>query len=141
MPSELQVEAEHLGLMRIEARAGGHRVRMDYPTQEGQDLQGFTPLQLLLASLAGCAGNTLALLLRRARQPLEGLSVRVHARRRDEHPTVITSVEMDFVCRGAGLDEAAVRRALEEAEKSVCPVWAMLKPAVAVTARFSIEAA
>ena len=138
MPTELIVHAVHQGGMRIRASAGDHEVQMDYPLTTGP-LTGFTPLQLLLASLAGCAGNTLALLLQRMNQPVQGIEVTVRASRRDEHPTVLTSITQDFVVRGSGVDPEAVTRALEQAEKHLCPVWAMLRPGTPIRASVRVE--
>jgi putative redox protein len=133
MPSELSVHAVHQGEMRIDAVAGDHTVEMDYP-MGGGGCAAFTPLQLLLASLAGSSGNTMALLLRRHGQQASGLEVDAVASRCDEHPTVLTDIRLEFTVRGAGLDEAVVRRSLAIAEESLCPVWAMLKGSTPITA-------
>jgi len=97
-----------------------------------------TPLRLLLASLAGCSGNTLALVLGRMQQPVEAIEVDARGRRRDEHPTVLTDITLEFVVRGKGVEPAAVGRALTMAEEQLCPVWAMLKPGVAISAAFTV---
>ena len=138
MPSELTVRAAHRGGMKFEAEAGGHRVVLDYPLQPGPSA-GMKPLEMLLSSLAGCIGSTLALLLGRMKQPLQGLEVAVRASRRDEHPTVLTKIDMEFVLRGPGLDPAAVQRALTQSEEKLCPVWAMLKGGTPISATFRID--
>jgi putative redox protein len=136
MPTELTVHAVHQGEMKITATAGDFSLGMDYPVRPGQ--AGLTPLQLLLASLAGCSGNTVAALLRRSGQPVTGLEVSVHARRRDEHPTVFTSITLHFIVRGSGVDRDAVSRALAVSEEQLCPVWIMLKAGTPITATFEI---
>jgi putative redox protein len=152
MPSELTVHATHRGGMRIDANCGEHCVQLDYPVPAGLPLlryeddcaspeggcEGFTPLQLLLASLAGCAGNTMALLLARGDQPVKGIEVTARGRRRDEHPTVLTDIDLEFTIRGEGVDEAAVQRALAVADAQLCPVWAMLKPGTPIGATYTI---
>jgi putative redox protein len=137
MPSQLSVHAVHQGEMRICATTGDHAVQMDYP-MGGAECSAFTPLQLLLASLAGCAGNTLALLLRRHELSVDGIEVAARAARRDEHPTVLTDISLEFIVRGADLDEALLRRCLVIAEENLCPVWAMLKPGTPVTSTLTI---
>ena len=139
MPSELAIRAVHQGGMRFEAACGEHRVSLDYPLQPGPTA-GMKPLEMLLSSLAACAGSTVALLLGRMKQPLKGLEVRVRASRRDEHPTVLTKIDMEFLLSGQGLDPAAVSRALAQAEERLCPVWAMLKSGTAIAATFKIDA-
>ena len=139
MPSELSVHAVHQGEMRISAVAGDHTVEMDYP-MGGGDCSAFTPLQLLLASLAGCSGNTMALLLRRHEQQVSGLEVKAVGARRDEHPTVLTAITLEFTVRGTALDETVVRRSLTIAEENLCPVWAMLKDGTPISASLRVVA-
>jgi putative redox protein len=140
MPTELFVHAVNEEAMRIEADAGRHTVCMDYPLEPDAETAGCTPLQLLLASLAGCSGSTLGLLLRRMKQPVHAVEVNAHGVRRDEHPTVITSIDLDFVVHGADVDPAAVSRALARAEEVLCPVWAMLRPTTPIASSFRIVA-
>ena len=132
MPTEIVVHAAHRGGMRVLADAGEHRLTMDYPIAPGN--AGFTPLQLLLVGLAGCATSTMVALLRKSGQPVQGLEANVRGIRRDEHPTVLTEIALELVVYGSGLDEAIVTRALEQAEQQICPVWAMLKAGTPITA-------
>lgn len=135
MPSELHVSAVHHGDMRISATAREHVLSMDYPIQSGSDI---TPLEALLASLAACSGNSLALLLRKSKQPLDGIEVNVHGHRRDEHPTIITDIELEFVVHGTDVEPAAVERAIKVAEEHICPVWCMLKGGTSITSSYTI---
>ncbi|MCL5735512.1 MAG: OsmC family protein [Actinobacteria bacterium] len=128
MPSELVVCAVHEGGMRFAASTGPHQVTIDYPLRPGEAVAGPTPLQLLLASLAACSGSTVALVLGRMQKPLESLEVHARGQRRDEHPTVVTDIDLEFVLKGDGLDSTDAERALKIAEEQLCPVWAMLKP-------------
>jgi putative redox protein len=137
MPQELCVHAVHQGGMHFVASTADHSVNFDYPLQS-EETKGFTPLQMLLASLASCAGSTVGLLLGQMRQPLAGLEVEARGKRRDEHPTVITEIALDFVLRGDGLDPDMVAKALQVAEEKICPVWAMLKTGTPITSSFRI---
>ena len=137
MASQLSVHAVHQGEMRIDAVAGDHVVEMDYP-MGGGSCDAFTPLQLLLASLAGCSGNTMALLVRKQGLQVSGIEVKAQATRREEHPTVLTDISLEFIVRGADLDEAALRRSLVVAEDTLCPVWAMLKPGTPRTSSLTL---
>ncbi len=110
---------------------------MDYPIQTGGAV---TPLETLLASLAACSGNSLALLLDKAKQPLTGLEVNVHGHRRDEHPTIITDIAIEFVVHGADVEPSAVERAIKIAEEQICPVWSMLKGGSTITSSYTIVA-
>ncbi len=138
MPSELVVCAVHEGGMQFTATAGEHTVAIDYPMQAGETVAGPTPLQLLLASLAACSGSTVALVLRRMEEPFEGLVVHARGQRRDEHPTVLTDIDLEFVLNGAEIEAKAVERALKIAEEQLCPVWAMLKEGTSIRPTFRL---
>jgi putative redox protein len=137
MPTELTVHAEHQGDMRWTAAAGGHAIHMDYPIPAGPG-EGMKPLEILLASLAGCAGNTLVLLMKKMGQVFRGMEIDVRGQRRDEHPTVLTEIALDFTIRGENIDPAVVQRALSQTEERLCPVWAMLKPGTTIKSAFRI---
>ena len=138
MPAELVVRAVHQGGMKFDATAGDHTVTLDYPLTPGQATAGPTPLQMVLTSLAVCGGSTVALILERMQQPVEGLEVEARGVRADQHPTVLTEIALEFVLRGPGLDPEAVQRAITVAETQLAPVWAMLKPGTPVTASFRL---
>lgn len=111
MPSELSVHAVQQGPMAFAINGGGHDVTVDYPLPGTYgDLKGMTPLRLLLASLAGCSGSSVAALLRRDEQPLQ---------------------RVDVTTRGQ-------RRALRSSEAQICPVWAMVKTGTPVSSSFTV---
>lgn len=139
MPSELRVHAIHEGGLRMRATNGPFTVTTDYPVTSTAELAGFKPMELLLASLAACTGSVVASLLRRLHQPVTGVEVEASGRRRDEHPTVFTSIALEFVVRGESIDPAAVERAIAHADR-LCPVLAMLTPGTPVTSSFRIVA-
>jgi len=133
----MTIKAVHQGGMKITAYTGTYELLMDYPLK-GEPPLGFKPLETLLASLAGCAGNTLALLMRKTQQPFSVLEVEVKAERRDEHPTIFTRIHMEFRVQGAALDEGKIQNILKDAEERVCPVWAMLKGSVPITSSLKL---
>ena len=135
--SELSVHAVHQGGMRVLAGTASHKVLMDYPLQPGDVGEGLTPLQMLLASLAACAANSVVLLLKKMNQPVSGLEVNAHGLRRQEHPTVLTGISLDFTIKGA-VDREAVARALKLSEEQICPVWYMLKSKTPITTSVQI---
>ena len=70
-------------------------------------------------------------------QPVTGVEVTVRGQRRDEHPTVITSIELEFVVHG-DVDPARVEHALKLSEAQICPVWAMLKVGTPITSSYNV---
>ncbi len=136
---EYTVEAVRQQAMEFVVTAGPHSVTTDYPLKAGEAGVGPRPLEMLLGSLASCAGGSMVALLGRAGQPLAGLRVTARGERRSEHPTVFTRIALEFVVRGP-VDEAVVAKAIAQSESTICPVWAMLKPGTPITSSFRIEA-
>jgi len=141
MVTELSIHAVHEGGMRFTAGNGAHAVTVDYPPQPGDPGAGMRSLELLLASLATCAGNTLALLLGRMEQPFTGLEVDARALRREEHPTILTEIALEFTVHGAGVDRDAVEKALAVAETQLAPVWIMVKAGTPITTSVRLDEA
>jgi uncharacterized OsmC-like protein len=116
--------------MRIDVYVRDRILSMDYPSRPGADP---TPLEVLLASLAACAGNTLNMVLRRKiGAKLDSLEVEARAERREEHPTVLTAIELVYHLRGEIAPEV-LNRAIRLAEDQLCPVLAMLRQGTKIT--------
>lgn len=135
---EYTAEAVQQQAMQFVVTAGPHSVTTDYPVKPGEAGAGLRPLEMLLGSLASCAGGSMAAMLRRAGQQSTGIKVTARGDRRAEHPTVFTQIALEFVVSGP-VDPAAVQKALELSESEICPVWAMLKPGTSITSSLTIE--
>lgn len=137
MARDLCVRAVREQGMHFVVDTGQHSVHLDYPLGPG-GTEGPTPLEMLLAALASCAGGTLALLLGRANTPPDGMDVEARGTRSEEHPTVLTHVDLEFVVHGADLQPETIARSLKLAEEQLCPVWAMLRPGTVIDHSFRI---
>jgi putative redox protein len=117
----------------------GHEVQIDYIPPFGED-NGFTPLELLMVSLASCSGHTIQLLLQKMGKTIEQLEVLAKGTRRmDEHPTIITDINLQFNLKGDKLDASSMEKAISMAAEELCPVWAMLRNNVAISWNYSIS--
>lgn len=139
MHSELRVTVGGLrGKMQLTGRGHtGHTVSIDYTPPLGED-KGFTSLELLMVSLASCSGHTIQFLLGKMGKPLEGLEVLAVGKRRGEHPTVLTEIELQYDLKGDKLDAASVEQAIKLSEETYCPVWAMLRNGTALSSKYKI---
>src|SRR5579863_2824351 len=75
----MEVEIVHLGDVKFEAFARGHRVICDQPPANGGADSGMTPPEFLLVSLGTCAGFYAAQYLKTRSLPADGLSIKVAA--------------------------------------------------------------
>jgi len=141
MTKESRVDVVFQGGMKFEGRSGraGTTVALDF-APEGQAIGGYPPMELLLASLAGCSGQVVVGLLKRMGQEVKDLTVNAHGTKKEIHPAVFTSIELEFEFRGGTLDGASVEKALSLSEDRYCPVWAMVKTAAPVKATYRLMA-
>ena len=141
MAKEVQTEVVFKGGMRFDGKSGraGKTVAIDF-TPEGEAIDGFSPLELLLTSLAGCSGQVVVGLLKRMGQDVKDLTVHARGVKKEIHPTVLTSVELEFEFRGGRVDGASVEKAFALSEDRFCPVWVMLKTSVPITAKYRLLA-
>ena len=139
MSVECIVRAVHRGGMHFTGVVGNHALEMDYPLDPGAAGEGPKPMEMLLASLASCAGGSVVALLRRGGHQFEALTVTARGQRRSEHPTIFTEIALEFAFRGT-LDRAIVDRVISQAETRVCPVWTMLKSSTPIRTSVQIGA-
>jgi putative redox protein len=139
MAKEVQTEIVFKGGMRFDGKSGraGKPVAIDF-TPEGEPIDGFSPLELLLTSLAGCSGQVTVGLLKRMGQEVQGLTVRARGVKKEVHPTVLTSVELEFEFRGGRVDGTSVEKAFALSEERFCPVWVMLKASTPIKATYRL---
>ena len=127
---------------RMNLTGKGHSpctVSIDYPAPLGED-QGFTSLELFLVSLASCSSHTIKYLLEKTGSRVNQMdTVATGHRRMDSHPTVLTTIELEYHFSGDGLTRDSVEGAIRTAEESMCPVWAMLRPTVEIAWSFRLE--
>lgn len=138
MRTDLCARAVHQGGMRVDVHVREHVLAMDYPAEAGRNP---TPLEVLLASLAGCAATTLRVALAKMGEHVDSIEVEARAERRTEHPTILTAIELVYQVGGDALDPRVIDGALRVAEELLCPVMAMLRPGTAIKSWLTIEQA
>jgi len=104
------------------------------------DGQGYTGLELLLMSFAGCSGTAIAYLLRKMGKSISGLKVNAKGIRRDQPPIKFERVSLEFILNSKDTKDADIQKAIQLAEDSVCPVWQMVKNNVEVSTEYKIIA-
>jgi putative redox protein len=141
MAKESRVDVVFQGGMKFEGRSGraGTTVALDFAA-EGEAVGGYPPMELLLASLAGCSGQVTVGLLKRMGQEVKDLTVHARGTKKEIHPAVFTSIELEFEFRGGRLDGPSVEKALQLSEERYCPVWAMVKAAAPIKATYRLLA-
>lgn len=128
-----EIEAVWDGEKAFEGRSqAGLKVTLGAP-------EGFSPMEMLLISLAGCTGLDVSSILVKMRQPLKEMKMRVRGLRREEHPRIYTQIEVEYLFVGAGLDPKAIEQAIALSEERYCSVSGMLREAAAIHSSYSIQ--
>jgi putative redox protein len=104
----------------------GFEVPLGTDAGVGGDDDGFRPMELIAAGLAGCTAMDVISILSKKRQDVTAFEVVVNTERAAEHPKVFTSAVIDYFITGHNVDEAAIRRAIELSAERYCPAQAML---------------
>ncbi len=109
--------------LRFIARTGsGHEIVLD----DSDGNAGPRPVEMLLVGQAGCTGMDVISILHKKRQNVTRYEVSVTADQRDGQPAVFTRADVVHLVEGPGIDEAAMRRAIELSATKYCSVAAML---------------
>lgn len=122
----------------IEFAEGEKMVVASVPREERPG-PGPSPMDLVQASLAGCTGIDVVIILQKMRQTLESLRIEVNPTRRDEPPRIFTRLELVYHLDGAELTESSVRRAVQLSHQKYCSVSAMLAPPVELESRIVLN--
>lgn len=126
------------GLSFTARDAYGHIVTVAAPAQEGEDFDGMKPGELLLTSLAGCSGIDVANILRKQRQDVTGLEIRVSGGQLPDPPRTWVDIHLEYTVRGRNLSARAVERAIDLSENKYCSVGATLSGRANISSSYHI---
>jgi len=117
----------------------GIKIPMDAAPDIGGGNEGFRPMQLLLAGLGGCAAIDLIMILKKQRQNLKDIEIKVTGDREPNAiPSPFTKMNLHFILQGE-IDEKKAAQAVGWAVTKYCSVGAMLEKSGPVTYSFEIK--
>jgi putative redox protein len=106
----------------------GPAIRIDADNAEAPG-----PMLLLLLAAASCTASDVVLILEKMRVALAECRIEAAGLRRESEPKRFVSLHLIFHLRGAGLDEAKARRAIDLSLAKYCSVVHSLAPDIVVT--------
>jgi len=122
MTERVHVQAKFDTGARFSVESGsGHSMTLD-----GEHDTGYSPMELVLASLAGCSGISVISIVLKKQQVVTNYQVRVEGIRAETYPLVFTDITVEHILTGHNIRPEAVERAIELAETRYCPVSVML---------------
>lgn len=129
----------------IEAHWIEERIFKGFDSENGEvlmgtlgDKAGLSPMDLILAGLAGCTGVDVILILEKKRQLPEDFKVKIRAKRADTYPKVYTEIEIEYLLWGDNLTEKAVQQAIDLSEEKYCSVSAMLEKTAKISSSYQL---
>lgn len=97
---------------------------------------GLSPMEAVLAALCGCTSVDVVSILKKKREPLEGLTVTAQAEQAAEPPRVFTHIHLIYRIRG-NVSTKAAEDAVALSKNKYCSVSKMLEKSASVD--YSIE--
>jgi putative redox protein len=110
-----ETKVKFLNGVSFEVESRGHRLVCDQPPENGGADTGMTPPELLLASLATCAGYYAGQYLKARKLPEQGLNVRVTAEKAMNPPRIGSfRIEVESPFADDEKHREGLRRAVEK---------------------------
>jgi putative redox protein len=135
----LSIELLRVDGLSLAARTGsGHWLNMDTSVAGGGHGAAASPVELVLAALAGCMAMDIINMLEKMRVRLEDFRIEARAERAPEPPRVFTKVHLTIGVRG-DVKPHQIERAIALSHEQYCSIGAMLKPTVPIEHHYILE--
>ena len=95
----------------------GASVLLDSDAEDGP-----SPMQALLAAVAGCMAIDVVHILKRMRRAPERLSARISGQRADDHPKRFVSIRLEFTASGGAVVQDRLEQSVELSFAKYCSV-------------------
>lgn len=128
-----EIETQWMGKMQFNALVNGHTIVMDAPARSGGEETGPIPKPFVLVALSGCTGMDIVALLRKAKQPVADLSMKVTGELSKHVPVEYVSMHIIYYFKGNETARKIAVDAVNESQEKYCGVSHMLKKALPVT--------
>jgi putative redox protein len=124
---QAQITEPDYGMTVTDAK--GHTIKIDIPADQGGHGNGFRPMQTMLAALCGCSSVDVVSILKKQRQPLEDLIIKVDGERQHGvEPALWEKIHLLFQIKGE-VDPAKANRAVQLSLEKYCSVAETLRRA------------
>ncbi len=126
------------GLQFVGEAASGHAIVMDGDREVGGRNTGVRPMEMLLIGLGGCSGMDVVSILKKKKQEINGVEIKVKGEKAENYPKKFTDIDIEFIVRGRNVSEDAVKKAVELSMGKYCSVKATLEGSAKVTWSYKI---
>ena len=117
----------------------GNTLRTDGSPAIGGSNQAMRPMQLLLAAVGSCSSIDIISLLKKQRQELRDIKIKVTGEREEgKVPSLFTKIKIHFDLYGK-VDEKKAQRAVELSMEKYCSVGLILKKSTEIEWSFAVH--
>jgi putative redox protein len=113
----------------------GHALTID---SKGDRRSAYSPLEMLLVSVAACTAADVISILEKKRQDVRAYDVHVSGTRVDDHPRKFTAFHVHHIVQGRNVSEQAVAHAVELSDQKYCSVAATVRPTAEITTSYEV---
>jgi putative redox protein len=128
------------GMQFVAQGDSGHPIVMDVAEEAGGHASGARPMEVLLMGVLGCTAMDVISILRKKRQPVQGLKVFATAARATEHPMYFTKLHLEYVAYG-DVQPEALARSIQLSEEKYCSAIATVRGSTQITSSYRVEKA
>ncbi len=126
------------GLQFVGQADSGHAIVMDGDAEVGGHNTGLRPMELLLIGVGGCSGMDIVSILKKKKENLSGLEINVNGNKAKDYPQKYTDIDIEFIVKGKGLSDEAVKRAVQLSMDKYCSVKATLEGSAKISFTYKI---
>ena len=123
--------------LMVGADSAGNTLVMGHWSEQHPEWSGLKPSDLLLLSVASCTAYDVVLILKKQREPLEGLEISVTGEQDPDPPFAFRHIHIHYKVYGECNIEK-VARALQLSEEKYCSVINTIRPAVDISSDFEL---
>lgn len=117
----------------------GQRVQSDGAPSIGGSHKGMRPMEMLISSLGSCSAIDVINFLKKMRQPLDDIQLRIEAQREeDKAPSLFTEVHIHYILTG-DLDPKKAEKAISMSVDKYCSVARILEKTAQITWSFELN--
>ncbi|MGC8644829.1 MAG: OsmC family protein [Thermoplasmata archaeon] len=91
-----------------------------------EEQMGSSPTELLLQAMLSCTATDIVNILRKMREPLEGLEVSAEGFRSKEYPQLFTEITLEYVVKGK-VNRESLEKAISLSQEKYCHISIALK--------------
>ena len=95
-------------------------------------------MELLLIGLGGCSGMDVVSILKKKKQEINGVEIKVKGEKAENYSKKFTDMDIEFIVRGRNVSDDAVKRAVELSMGKYCSVKATLEGSAKITWSYKI---